>query len=183
MLASETLALTIPILETERLKLRPHLLDDFPHCCAMWGDPIVTRFIGGRPLTEEESWVRLLRYVGHWFLLGFGYWVVEEKSTGNFLGEVGFAENQRDIEPSLKGTLETGWVFAPHEHGKGFATEAVLAALGWSDQHFPSTRTTCIIDAPNLASFRVAEKCGYREFSRTTYKGASVVLFSREPRA
>jgi RimJ/RimL family protein N-acetyltransferase len=174
---------TAAILETERLKLRPHRLDDFAHCSAMWADPNVTRFIGGKPLSEEESWVRLLRYVGHWFLLGFGYWIVEEKATCNFLGEVGFAENQRDIEPSLKGTLETGWVFVPRAHGKGFATEAVLATLRWSDLHFPSTKTTCIIDAPNLASFRVAEKCGYREFSRTTYKGESVILFSREPRA
>ncbi len=183
MSACETLAVTVPILETERLKLRPHRLDDFLHCSEMWGDPIVTQFIGGKPLTEEESWVRLLRYVGHWFLLGFGYWVVEEKATGNFLGEVGFAENQRNIEPSLKGMLETGWVFVPRAHGQGFATEAVLAALRWSDLHFPSIRTACIIDAPNLASFRVADKCGYREFSRTTYNGALVVLFSREPRA
>lgn len=181
--ASETRTLTIPVLETDRLTLRPHRLDDFPNCAAMWADANVTRFIGGKPLTEEESWVRLLRYVGHWFLLGFGYWVVEEKATGHFLGEVGFAENQRDIEPSLKGTLETGWVFLPRAHGKGFATEAVLAALRWSDLHFPSTKTTCIIDAPNLASFRVAEKCGYRELSRTAYKGESVILFSREPRA
>ena len=179
--ASETLTVTIPILETDRLRLRPHRLDDFPNCSAMWAHPIVTQFIGGKPLTEEESWVRLLRYVGHWLLLGFGYWVVEEKATGNFLGEVGSAENQRDIDPSLKGTLETGWVVASHAHGKGFATEAVRAALAWSDQHFPAKKTTCIIDAPNLASFRVADKCGYREFSRASYKGASVVLFSREP--
>jgi RimJ/RimL family protein N-acetyltransferase len=106
---------------------------------------------------------------------------VEEKATGNFLGEVGFAENQRDLKPSLKGTLETGWVFVPSAHGKGFATEAVQAALAWSDLRFPSTRTACIIDSPNLASFRVAGKCGYREFSRTAYKGASVILLSREP--
>ncbi len=67
----------------------------------MWADPEVTRYIGGKPLTEEESWARLLRYVGHWSLLGFGYWVVEEKTTGNFIGEVGFADYKRDL-PSLR---------------------------------------------------------------------------------
>ena len=91
-----------PILETERLKLRGHRLDDFVHCAAMWADPIVTKHIGGRPFTEEESWTRLLRYVGHWALLGFGYWVVEEKITGSFIGEAGFADYKRDIDPPLQ---------------------------------------------------------------------------------
>jgi RimJ/RimL family protein N-acetyltransferase len=181
--ASETRIITIPVLETDRLTLRPHRLDDFPNCAALWADPIVTRFIGGKPLSEEESWVRLLRYVGHWFLLGFGYWAIEEKTSGKFLGEGGFQENQRDIAPSLKEMLETGWVFAPHAHGKGYATEAVLAMHAWKDANLPEKKVCCIIDSPNLASFRVADKCGYREFSRATYKGASVVLFSREPRA
>ena len=61
----------IPILETERLKLRGHRLDDFVHCSAIWADPEVTRYIGGKPLTEEECWKKWLRYAGHWALLGF----------------------------------------------------------------------------------------------------------------
>jgi len=174
---------SIPILESDRLRLRPHRLDDFPNCSALWADPVVTRFIGGKPLTEEEAWVRLLRYVGHWSLMGFGYWAVEEKASGQFLGEGGFQENQRDIAPSLKGMLETGWVFAPHAHGKGYATEAVLAMHAWKDANLPEKKVCCIIDTPNLASFRVAEKCGYREFGRAIYKGASVVLLARESRA
>jgi RimJ/RimL family protein N-acetyltransferase len=174
---------SIPILESDRLRLRPHRLDDFPNCSALWADPVVTRFIGGKPLTEEEAWVRLLRYVGHWSLMGFGYWAVEEKASGQFLGEGGFQENQRDIAPSLKGMLETGWVFAPHAHGKGYATEAVLAMHAWKDANLPEKKVCCIIDTPNLASFRVAAKCGYREFGRVIYKGAPVVLLARESRA
>src|SRR6266852_3653014 len=81
----------VPILETARLKLRGHRLGDFTNCAAMWADPGVTRYIGGKPLNEEESWTKLLRYVGHWSLLNFGYWVVEEKATGMYIGEIGFA--------------------------------------------------------------------------------------------
>jgi RimJ/RimL family protein N-acetyltransferase len=45
-----------PPLETARLELRAHRLDDFAACAAMWADPIVARYIGGKPLSEEETW-------------------------------------------------------------------------------------------------------------------------------
>lgn len=145
----------------------------------MWADPIVTRYIGGKPFTEEESWTRLLRYVGHWALLGFGYWVVEEKATGNFVGEIGFADYKRNLDPSLRDTPEAGWVFVSRCHGKGYATEAVRAAIAWGDARFDPSRTTCIIHPENLASIRVAEKCGYREFQLTNYKGQPTKVFVR----
>jgi len=170
----------VPILETERLKLRGHRLDDFNHCAAMWADPTVTRYIGGKPLSEEESWRRMLGYVGHWALLGFGYWVAEEKTTGSLVGEIGFADYKRDLEPSLKGVPEIGWVLASQAHGRGYATEAVRAAVAWGDAHFPTPRTACIIAPENLASVRVALKCGYCEFARATYKGHPTVMYVRE---
>ncbi|HEX2777702.1 MAG TPA: GNAT family N-acetyltransferase [Candidatus Acidoferrales bacterium] len=173
-------SIEVPILESERLKLRGHALDDFVHSAAMWADPEVTRYIGGKPLTEEESWARLLRYVGHWSLLGFGYWVVEEKTTGNFIGEVGFAYYKRDL-PLLKDLPEIGWVFSSQASGKGYATEAVRAASAWGDARFPSAQTACIINPDNLASIRVAQKCGYRQSQLTTYKSRSTILFVRQP--
>src|SRR5260370_9947673 len=162
-------AVEVPILETERLKLRGHRLDDFTHSAAMWADPTVTRHIGGKPLTEEESWARLLGYVGHWALLGFGYWVAEEKATGNFVGEIGFADYKRDLEPSLKGVPEIGWVLASPAHGRGYATEALRAVVAWGDAHFQSIPTACIIDPENLTSIRVAATCVYRQFRRADH--------------
>src|SRR5271166_6376740 len=100
----------VPILETERLTLRGHRLDDFPASAAMWADPVVTRHFGRKPFSEEESWTRLLRYAGHWDFLGFGYWVVQDKAAGTFVGEVGFADYKREIEPPLTGIPEIGWV-------------------------------------------------------------------------
>ncbi len=174
---------SVPKLETERLRLRRHRGDDLIHCAALWADPVVVRHTVGKPLTEEESWRRLLSYVGHWAVEGFGYWVVEEKSSGKFVGEVGFADYKRDIEPSLKGVPESGWVLASHAHGKGYATEAVRAIVAWGDDHFSQasggTRTACIIEPENIVSIRVAEKCGYREFARANYKGRLVLMFER----
>src|SRR5260370_24433802 len=168
----------VPVIETERLKMRCHRLDDFSDCTAMWADPIVTRYIG-KPFSEEEVWARLLRYVGHWSLLGFGYWAIEEKATGDFAGEVGFADFKRDITPSLHGIPELGWAFASRMHGKGYATEAVRAAVAWGDARVGSARTVRLINPENLRSIRVAGKCGYREFQRTTYKGQPTIMFHR----
>ncbi len=109
----------IPILESERLRLRGHRLEDYRHCAALWGDPEVTRFIGGRPLSGEEVWARVLRYAGHWVWMGYGYWVVEEKFTGKFVGEVGYANLKREIQPSLGNLPELGWVLATPFHRGG----------------------------------------------------------------
>jgi len=78
----------------------------------------------------------LLRYAGHWALLGYGYWVAEEKSTGAFVGELGFADYKRDLQPALPEVPEAGWVLMPWAHGKGYATEAVRAIALWGDAHF-----------------------------------------------
>jgi RimJ/RimL family protein N-acetyltransferase len=170
----------IPGIETARLKMRGHRRDDLDDCYAMWSDPIVVRFIGGTPSTPQRTWLRLLAYRGHWELMGFGYWVVEEKATGSFVGEVGFADFKRDIASSMQSVPELGWALAPRFHGKGYATEAVRAALTWGDSHFKAARTVCMISSDNTASIRVAEKCGYQEFERTLFDGSPTLFFARE---
>ena len=82
---------TIPILESPRLSLRGHRREDFAAVAAMWGDLEVARHISGKPSTAEESWARLLRYAGLWHFLGYGYWVVEEKGSGAFVGTANLA--------------------------------------------------------------------------------------------
>ena len=168
-----------PVLETPRLVLRRHRLDDFEDAVAMWADQDVTRFIGGKPATREEVWARLLRYAGHWALLGYGYWVIRETVSGRFVGEIGFADFHRDIDPAFAGAPEAGWALAPWAQGQGFAGEALAAILGWADGHFGSARTVCMIDPANAASLRLAQRSGYLEYARTSYKGAPTILFER----
>lgn len=148
----------------------------------MWADPLVTRFIGGKPSTPQQTWMRVIAYAGHWSLLGFGYWAVEEKSSGTFAGELGFADFKRDIAPTMQNVPELGWAFAPPFHGRGYATEAVRAVTAWSDAHFADPRTVCLIGAGNIASIRVAEKCGYIEFARTTFNNEPTIFFERRGR-
>jgi RimJ/RimL family protein N-acetyltransferase len=179
---SETVQATFldaPVLRTDRLTLRGHSIDDFAKSAALWADPDVVRHIGGKPSTREESWSRLLRYAGLWRLLGFGYWVVEETSTGRFVGEVGVADFGREIEPSLSGAPEAGWALATWCHGRGFGTEVVSAVLAWLDSHPDHRRSVCMISPENVASVRLAEKVGFRQFAEASYRGNQVHVFER----
>lgn len=170
----------VPVVATPRLILRGHVIGDFPHVAAAWADPNVMRYINqGRPFTEEETWARFLRNIALWPMLGYGYWAATEKSTGRYVGDVGFTDLKREIEPSVKGVPEIGWVLAGWSHGMGYATEAAQASIAWLEGALGPQRTICIIDVENRASLRVAEKLGYREFARTQYKGAPVVIFER----
>lgn len=165
--------------ETPRLLLRGHTAADLADSAAMWADPEVTRHIGGRPFTREETWGKILRAAGHWALFGYGYWVVCERASGRFAGEVGFANFERDIDPPFGDAPEGGWVLAPWAHGRGYATEAVQAALGWLEGRMGPARTVCLINRGHARSIRVAEKCGYRSWVETTYHGDEVIVLER----
>ena len=167
------------ILETERLLLRPHSVEDYDAMLAMNRDAGVVRYISGSPLTREETWLRLLRFSGLWPTLGFGFFAVTDKITGEFIGEAGLADFHRDIEPSLDGFAEAGWVFASKAHGKGIANEAVKAVFAWYAKQPKQLPLTAIVHADNAASIRLAERLGFRESARTTYKGAPTIVFRR----
>ncbi|MDO6963236.1 GNAT family N-acetyltransferase [Rhizobium alvei] len=169
----------IPILHTERLILRPHQAADFDAYFAMWSDPAVVRFIGGKPFDRETSWTRFLRHAGMWLHMGFGYLAITDRQTGAFLGETGFQELRRKIDPAIEGSLEAGWVLRGAAQGRGIVTEAVSAMMAWADEAHAGRRITCFIEPSNEASRRVAAKLGFAEFARTDYHGAEVILFER----
>ena len=147
----------------------------------MWSDPAIIRYTVGTPPPPSRTWIRILAYRGHWNLLGFGYWALEEKSTGRYIGDIGFADYKRDIQPSIEGMPELGWALISEAHGKGYATEGLRAAVAWGDEHFGAVRTACIIHVDNSKSFRVAEKLGFKELFRTTKDGEPEVVLVRSP--
>ena len=163
-----------PTLTTERLVLRAHTQDDFAACCTLWADPSVTRFIGGRPSTPDETW---RGYAGIWQLKGYGFFLATSRETGAVVGEFGLADFRRDITPPLGETPEAGWAMLPQYHGKGLAYEALSAVLTWADATVP--RTVCMIDPENAPSLKLATKLGYTEYARTMYKEHATILHAR----
>jgi RimJ/RimL family protein N-acetyltransferase len=171
---------TVPRLETERLVLSAHEVSDFDALAAMWADPAVVRHVGGKAASRQEAWARLLRYRGLWPLLGYGYWAVREKGSGRFVGDVGFADFHRDMTPLIEGLPEMGWVLAPWAHGRGYASEAVRAALAWLDDATPHRVSVCIIVPDNTASLRVAAKTGFVHWQAATMNDHATMLLRRE---
>jgi RimJ/RimL family protein N-acetyltransferase len=170
----------IPILQTARLRLRAPSLADFPASLAMWSNPDVTRFIGGRPNSKEEVWGRLLRYIGHWQAIGYGYWIIESAADGAAIGEAGLGDYRRDISPPFDGVPEIGWVLTPHASGKGIATEAASAILAWRDSALPPGPTMCLMDLANAASLRVATKLGFHIIAESQRRGEATLILRRD---
>lgn len=146
-----------PVIETGRLILRRWRGSDVAANTAMLADPVSGRFItaDNKPVvTELAGWRNAAVMAGHWVLHGIGMFVVEEKSSGKYVGRVG-----PWFPPGWPG-FEVGWGIAPEFRGKGYAVEAARAAIDWSFATFELDRIMHCIDQENTASQAVARRLG-----------------------
>jgi RimJ/RimL family protein N-acetyltransferase len=168
-----------PRIETERLVLRPFRAEDLGPLSALWADANVVRYIGGQKLSREDTWRRALASCGQWPYTGWGYWIAELKSSGELVGQLGFADFKRDMEPSIEGEPELGYVFAPSVHGKGIAREGCAAVLDWADANIGAESYPAIISPENEASIKLAERLGFTREPDANYRGETIALFRR----
>jgi RimJ/RimL family protein N-acetyltransferase len=171
-----------PTLETERLILRGFRRADLDDHAATLGNPETTRFLTAQPFSREEAWRRLMMAVGQWPLLGYGYWAVEQKSDSRMIGQVGFADFERAMEPDISGEPEMGWIFDPSVHGRGMAFEACTAALSWADANLDTGSYPAIISVDNAPSIRLAERLGFERLPDGVYKDETIAVFRRPKR-
>lgn len=170
----------IPVIETERLRLRGFGKADFPAYAAIWQEPEVVRFTGGAPRTLPESWGRFLNTAGHWAVEGFGQWAITRRQDGALIGQTGFFHAMRGIGADFDAAPEAGWVLSASAHGKGYGREAVAAAHRWFDARTFGGVSHAMIEVGHDASFALAARLGYRPTRETGYLGARVVLLRRE---
>jgi RimJ/RimL family protein N-acetyltransferase len=145
----------------------------------MWRQPEVIRYTIGSESPPERTWQRLLAYRGHWAWLGMGYWAVECKSSGQYIGELGFADFHRELPLSVQGLPEIGWALRVESHGRGYAAEAIRKVLQWGDARPGFQTSFCIIHRENHASLHLARKFGYATTVRPAAEGDPRLLLAR----
>lgn len=165
--------------ETQRLLLRRFSAEDAESVFAMAADPAMWRFPEREPMSREEAWNLLLRHEGSWSIKGYGVFAVEEKAGRAFVGLAGFSDFRRQIGPDFDPFPEITWSIVPAAQGRGYASEAAAAAIGWLERAVRCEQTVALIHEGNSVSFSVARKLGYEAFRAIDYKGDRAVLLSR----
>ncbi len=145
----------LPLLETDRLILRPTALEDFPRWAELMVDPLATRYIGGAQ-TPSMAWRSLMAMAGAWTLTGVSMFSLVDKRNGQWLGRCG------PWQPEGWPGTEVGWSLHPDAQGFGYATEAARAAIDYAFDVLAWTDVIHCIDPKNTASQKVAERLGSR---------------------
>jgi RimJ/RimL family protein N-acetyltransferase len=165
----------IPTLETRRLLLRRPAERDVDGLAAMFADAAYMRFLGdGEPAGRDAAWRALAGALGHWALRGYGFFAVEEKASGAFIGWSGL------LNPEGWPGIEIAWGIAPARWRQGFASEAATVLLGYAAHRLRLARLVSLIHPDNAASIRVAEKIGERFLRTIEFQGKPVRLYGIE---
>ncbi len=143
----------VPVLETERLRLRLPTEADFEGLLTLMSDPVATAYIGG-VMSPPHVWRSLCTILGHWRLRGYGFFSVEEKATGAWVGRVGPWFPYGWVSP------EVGWSITRDHWGKGYGPEAAAASLDYVFDQLGWDRVIHLIHADNANSQAVARKLG-----------------------
>jgi RimJ/RimL family protein N-acetyltransferase len=162
----------VDLIETERLRLRPFAADlsDLEALHEIQSDPEHMRYYP-HPFSRDESRAWIERSLERQEGLGFSLWAIEDRETGEFLGNCG------PIPQVVDGVdeIELGWSVTPRRAGQGIATEAAAA---WRDRvlgPFGFDRLISLVRPENVPSRRVAEKIGMAVWKETRHGSAGWV--------
>lgn len=158
---------------TQRLRLRPYRLDDAELMFAVFGDAEVMRYsMSGADPTVAATRDRIRKLMDHEANFGFSLWVVEERATGEILGDCGLKQLEDGPE------IEVGYRFAQNQWGKGYAAEAAAACVRYGFETLGLERIVAVVEPPNVASLRVLDKIGLHYQRLAHYYGRSMSYFA-----
>ncbi|WP_030681347.1 GNAT family N-acetyltransferase [Streptomyces rimosus] len=143
-------------LHTERLILRRWRESDLGPWAAMNADPQVREHLGDL-LTREQSDVSVQRYEAGFDRRGYGWWALEVRATGEFIGFAGLDDTDDDMP--FKG-VEIGWRLARPAWGRGYATEAARAGLAYGFDTLELPEILAVTTAANVRSQAVMRRIG-----------------------
>lgn len=162
----------IPVLETERLIMREFRLEDFDTFAGLMADPSFRRYLGkGETLNREMAWRSYTGLIGHWVLRGFGFWALEHKQTGEYVGHVGihYPEDWPDVE--------IGWGIVPKYQKGGYGFEAAQRALEFGFDELQLDYLISLIVKGNEPSAKLAKKLGEKYTKTIEMMGLDVEVY------
>lgn len=162
-------------LRSNRLEFRQWRNDDFDTYASYMASPELAQHVGGA-CSRDTAWRRFAAMVGHWSLRGFGFYALEEQSSGIFVGCCGlwFPEGWPE--------LEVGYWLMPEAQGKGYATEAASRVIEHAYLERGVASLVSYIDARNLASIKVAQRLGATQEPMIELSDCGPHLVYRHPR-
>lgn len=168
-----------PVVVTARLELWRPQVRDREGLRALIEPREVRRFLGGMEPDDHDVFMRLLRNAGSWALYGYGTFVVRERGRNEIVGNCGAFHSWRGFGRGLDDIAEAGWIVAKSAWGKGYALEAMEAALAWFEREHGAMPTLCMIEQGHRASEAVAAKLGYAAFDRYLEKDERPLIVYR----
>ena len=147
-------------LETERLLIRSFQPSDLESVFAYRNDPNVARYQGWDiPYPREKAlqWVTNPDVIVPTEPGGRFKAALELKSTGEMIGDIGFMLNKHDARQA-----ECGYSLSQTHWHQGYAAEAVKRLLSYLFDDLNLHRVTAVMDVDNLASWRLADRLGFR---------------------
>ncbi|MEW1685994.1 GNAT family N-acetyltransferase [Streptomyces sp. NPDC093594] len=143
-------------LHTDRLTLRGWRDSDLAPWAAMNADPEVREHLGDL-LTREQSDASVARFQAEFEQRGYGWWAVEVRATGEFIG---FAGLDRVDDGMPFSGVEIGWRLARTAWGRGYATEAALAVLAYGFDTLELSEILAVTTSTNIRSQAVMRRIG-----------------------
>jgi RimJ/RimL family protein N-acetyltransferase len=152
----------VPHITTDRVLLREARRSDFDAFASIVMDPERPNPPG--PVDRQTAWRIFNAGLGAWVMDGIGFWAMEERETGTFIGSIGaFHREPRPVASDVDAAdLELGWSLVRRCRGRGLATEAGQAVVAHVFETRKAPRVIAHIDHDNPSSIRVAEKLGMR---------------------
>jgi ribosomal-protein-alanine N-acetyltransferase len=148
----------IPMLETERLRLRPFTLEDEAAVFALASDPEVARFVRFEAHRTPAETRAFLELVEQHYRRGEPFaWAIVHREDGRLIGSCGFVSQAVE-----RRSAEIGYWLGKPYWGRGYAVEAAraLVRFGFEQMELDRIEAKCFVE--NRAGQCVIEKLGMK---------------------
>ena len=152
-----TLRKIAPVLDAERVRLRPFRAADARAMHAIYGDPRHMRYWSADPSTSLDETRRMMRWHVAYHPRYYVIWAIEEKKSKKLVGMINYHRREQ-----RERRVDMGWAVVPGMDGKGYMTEAGRTLLRYVFDRLKVHKVEALIRKENKPSAALARRLGFR---------------------